>query len=119
MVDKLLLTALLGFLPSDWQCAFGMLVCVVFIIIVLCTDPYARAMDDRMCLLVQTHLLLILLVGRVMRYNRLVAGSTEDVLASLVLFVVLGILVALLIYNAVIFVRCAPSPAFFGVVCAE
>ncbi len=62
-------------------------------------------MDDILCSISQVHLFLILLCGLVLQTVGFEIGSVNDVLASVIMFVVLFGLITLLIINTVIFVR--------------
>ncbi len=85
-------------------------------------------MDDRLSCLVQCHLFLILLVGHTLQQSLLVRNSAEDILArylrllscvgviefiqrtlclcaSVVMFVVLSILVAVVAAHVIVFIR--------------
>jgi hypothetical protein len=52
-----------------------------------CGWRVVRRIDDRMALTVQVHVFLILLIGLVLRQSDFVLGSTEDVFARFIPFV--------------------------------
>ncbi len=64
-----------------------------------------RATDDRLCLLVQIHLFLVLLMAFVLRHVGFVAGSAEDVLGAVVLLLTVCGLLCLVVYHGVMFAR--------------
>jgi hypothetical protein len=105
LVQKLFLTSLLGFFPSNAQCAVGMGLCILTLIGLLLAAPYVRRIDDRMALIVQVHLFLILLVGLVLQQTDYVLGSSEDLFASILMFIVLAALVLIAVYHLVVFIR--------------
>ncbi len=81
------------------------MICGLYLMIVLLAGPFIRQIDDRMCLVVQTHLFLILLMGFVLGNITYSVGSTEDVLASIIMLIVLFALLTLLLYHGMIFLR--------------
>ncbi len=131
IVQKLFLSSILPFFPLNSQCGVGMGAVLLYLIVLLRLQPHVRRVDDRIALLTQAHLLLILLVGAVLqqfafvrgmhalranelRAHRLqvptdslccVPGSLEDVVASLVMLVALLALVLLVVLHVFVFFR--------------
>eukprot|EP00455_Lapot_gusevi_P034469 TRINITY_DN379_c0_g1_i2.p1 TRINITY_DN379_c0_g1~~TRINITY_DN379_c0_g1_i2.p1 ORF type:complete len:631 (+),score=258.67 TRINITY_DN379_c0_g1_i2:174-1895(+) len=60
MLHKLLLTSVLAFLPTSVQLPLGMVVCILFMAVILCTKPYKRKGDDHLHLMVQVEIFLLM-----------------------------------------------------------
>src|SRR6185437_5631927 len=71
----------------------------------VCADDQLRKLDDLLAGVIQCHLFLLLLIGYVLQQTPFVPGSSEDVLASIILFIVLAALAVLLVLTAIVFVR--------------
>jgi len=69
MIHKLTLVSLLAFFPVKFQLQGGMAVLMGYACLILCTRPYLRKGDDRLHLLGQTEVFLLLLSGHVFRIN--------------------------------------------------
>jgi hypothetical protein len=51
MANKLILTSVLSFVPRDARMPVGMVFALVYTIIILLSQPYARKLDERMHLI--------------------------------------------------------------------
>jgi hypothetical protein len=78
---------------------------VAYLVALLVAEPFVRRMDDRMCCVVYIHLFLILLVGHVLQQAPFIIGSSEDILGSVFLFLVLSILLILVALHVLVAVR--------------
>ena len=89
MVDtahKLFLTSLLAFFPQVSQMPAGMVVAMLYTTFLLRVVPYIRVDDDRLHILAQTEIILLLLAGHVLYDKPIDAfGSREDWLFSILL----------------------------------
>jgi len=100
-----------------------MLALGLYLGVLLYWRPYVRAVDDRLQLLAQSYLLLILIMGWILsvtvgsttqnpnnmnsarQQNTLTAGTAEDILLSMVMLAVVAALFLLLLYHLVLHVR--------------
>jgi len=105
MANKFFLTSLLAFFPVSAQMPVGMVWIILYTYVILFAKPYVRAYDDRLHLYANCHLFLIMLMALTLQNVAFEVGSTTDVLASLILLVVLGLLILILLYNGYVFVR--------------
>jgi len=104
MASKLFLTSILVFFPVDLQMPFGMAWIASFIVLVLLMQPYIRQGDDRMAMLVQTELLMILLAGATLiALGSFAPGSSIDIAMSVVL--ISATIVILIIFLAFAFIH--------------
>jgi len=92
MVDifhKLFITSILAFFPQVAQLPTGMVVVILYMITLLVVNPYFRVDDDRLHLLAQTELFLLLCAGNVF-YNLPVHAfnATDDVYLSIALIAI-------------------------------
>jgi hypothetical protein len=53
---------------------------IAYLVSLLLAEPFVRAMDDRLCCVVQIHLFLILLIGYTLQQSTFQRNATEDVL---------------------------------------
>jgi len=105
MANKFFLTSLLAFFPVSSQMPVGMVWIILYTYVILFSKPYVRAYDDRLHLYANIHLFLIMLMALTLQNTEFIVGSTTDVLASLILLVVLGLLILILLFNGYVFVR--------------
>jgi len=105
MCNKLFLTSLLAFFPSSTQAPVGMGCAALYFLCLVLADPYVRRVDDRINLLAQCQLTLILTLGWLLQNVTFEVGSAIDIIASVVLFLVLSVLVFVLGLHAFIFIR--------------
>jgi hypothetical protein len=86
MANKLFLTALLVFFPVKWQLPLGMCWLILFIGLILYRDPYVRRSDDRLQLMAQVEIFLLLMAGRVLQWDgSFQPGSAIDIAISVLL----------------------------------
>jgi len=89
MLHKLFLTSLLDFFPTDAQLPLGMCIAMVYLVTLLRTNPYIRKEDDKLHLLCQIEIMLLLAAGYVFYENpSLAIDSWQDWVLS---FVLIGI----------------------------
>jgi hypothetical protein len=105
MTEKLFLTSLLGFIPTEWQCPAGMLAVFVYIAVLQIQAPYVRSMDDRLSALAQSYLLLTLLISLVLQQNAFERGSFEDIAGSVIMLGVVAALTIVILVHLFIFIR--------------
>jgi len=87
MLHKLLLTGVLAFVPVDAAVPMALVFTICYTIIILVKRPYLRKGDDRLHLLGQTELYLLILSAFVLdHYDRL--DDTSDALLSALLIVI-------------------------------
>jgi uncharacterized membrane protein len=84
VAHKLCVTCVIAFLPYAWQMPIGMVFVIAYTAVILVGKPYLRKSDDRLHLVSQVEILLLLMSGNV--FNREVV---PDDLMSVVLSVVL------------------------------
>lgn len=85
-IHKLLLVSFLAFFPEEYQLPAGMVVAGLYVLMLLVMNPYIRESDDRLHLLAQTVIILILLAGHIIYHNPIAEfESREDWLLSLLL----------------------------------
>lgn len=97
MVNKLFLTSLLVFFPPGLQMPAGLVCCACHTLVIQLVQPYIRSRDDRMALLAQSEVMLILLAGHVLASTGSFAkGSLLDIGLSIVLIAVSVFVFALL-----------------------
>jgi hypothetical protein len=105
LVEKLILCSCLPFFDLAYQCPIGMVVVTIHLMSLLRFSPYVRRTDDRLAVVIQCHIFLLLLIAYVLQQSAFVIGSFTDIAASVILFLVLGALFLLIIVNAFIFIR--------------
>lgn len=99
---KLFLTSVLAFFPSLVQLPIGMTAAVLYLIVLLRVNPYSRPSDDRLHMLAQCEIFLLLCAGNVFYYQPLDAfDHTSDLIFSVVLIMVAMSFFAGFLYSAV------------------
>jgi hypothetical protein len=83
MLHKMVCTSLVPFFPLVAQLPMVMVFMVFFLIIILVLNPYIRKGDDRLHLIAQTELIMIMMAGNVFRQEQ------PDALIDLILSIVL------------------------------
>lgn len=63
MANKLILTSVLSFIPRDALMPVGMVFALIYTIIILLSQPYARQLDERMHLIAYIEVTLFFLTG--------------------------------------------------------
>lgn len=103
---KLFLTSLLAFFPQPSQLPLGMAIAIVYLSSLLVVNPYIRSEDDRLHLLAQTEIFLLLLAGYVV-YHQPSAELTdkEDLALSVVLLAMTFLFFAAFLYLGGRFLR--------------
>jgi Sec-independent protein translocase protein TatA len=91
VAHKLCVTCIIAFLPYDYQMPIGMVFVISYTAVILVGKPYLRKSDDRLHLVSQIEILLLLMSGNV--FNREIV---PDSLMSTVLSVVL--IIAVLVF---------------------
>jgi len=84
MVHKLTATSLIAFFPWEAQIACGMGVLLIYLMTLLVINPYIRKGDDRLRLVAQMELLMLLLAGNCIEKG-VVLDNTMDWLLTFVL----------------------------------
>jgi len=109
MIHKLFLTSLLGFFPLYMQLPCGMVYAWLYLIIVLRTNPYIREDDDKLALLAQTEIILLLMAGYIFYFSPITAiGSYDDWLFSIIL-----ILLAVVFFCAILYLAWAVGSRWY------
>jgi hypothetical protein len=108
MMHKLLMVSVIGFVPSEYQLMTGIVIAMTMLMILLLVRPYRRKGDDRLHLLVQIELILILYCGFAYQNVGMMATSTMsgalfDYLMSFILIGMCILLSGLFILQAVKF----------------
>jgi len=86
--------------------ATGFSVCFLYTISILLFAPYVRTFDDRLHLLTQNQLLMLLLLGITLNEEgQLIDNKTVDIALSVILFILLVLLFILFAVNFFIFVK--------------
>ena len=71
MLHKLFLTSLLAFFPAEAQLPVGMVVAFLYMVELLRTNPYLLADDDKLHILAQTEIVLLLMAGNIFYHSPL------------------------------------------------
>jgi IPT/TIG domain/Tyrosine-protein kinase ephrin type A/B receptor-like len=77
-IHKLFLTAVLAFFPTASQLPLGMCVSVAYMMTILIMNPYIRVSDDRLHLLAQAEIFLLLCAGNVFYHLPTTAFEDDD-----------------------------------------
>ena len=86
MLHKLSLTSLIAFAGIDAQLKVGAAITTVYTITILCVRPYKRKGDDRLHLLAQAEILLLLVVGLTF-HEKFDNDESVDIAMSVVLII--------------------------------
>jgi len=99
MANKLIMVALLAFLPSDNQMQAGMVICCLFTILLLWRPPYNHINDFRLHLLVESVIFLIVAAAYTMTESdmRGYDESTDVFLSSVFIIETVVIIIAFLV----------------------
>lgn len=106
---KLIVTSILGFFPAEFQLPVGMSVVTLYLCTLLRQAPYLRTDDDRLHLIAQTEIFMLLSAGWVF-YSKLgeIFNEADDLMMSLALialtclfFVIFIVIVAIVVVRAV------------------
>jgi len=82
MFNKLFLTSILAFFPSTAQIQVGMVWIVIYIMIILIMQPYLRKGDDRLALICQCALFVLMLMALILTSPQKDYDATTDTLLS-------------------------------------
>jgi len=83
-----------------------MIVAVLYLMSLLFCYPFLRHLDDKLALLAAFQILLLLMAGAVVQNgDDVTRGSATDIVMSVILFIVVGVLVILFFYHGVLFLR--------------
>lgn len=96
MLHKLVLTSGLAFAPADYQLILGLAMAVAYMIVLLLRKPFRRKGDDRLQLLVQVELVLILYCGYAYQRPDIVELTQQksfDIIMSAILISISALLV--------------------------
>jgi len=99
MLHKLILTAILILIPSSARLRIGLVVTSLYSLLILTTQPYIRSDDDRLHLLVQMLIYLVLIAGLTESEVGRVSGSMDTVLSifliamTVILLIIFGLLI--------------------------
>lgn len=101
LMHKLFLTSIIAFFPVGGQLPLGMCIACFYLIVILRTNPYLRADDDKLHLLAQTEIFLLFFAGWIFYDDPLSASDdTNDWLLSFLLIFVVCILFVVFLYYA-------------------
>jgi len=89
MFHKLFLVAVLAFFPNDLQLPFALAVVTSYSCLILFTNPYIRKGDDRLHLLCQTEIYLLLLSVYVFQKDLTVDSVLDGILSAVLIVMVL------------------------------
>jgi hypothetical protein len=98
MLHKLILTSLLSFLPNAWQLPMAMLFVVLYYLLILFRQPYHKKRDERLHLLAQANLFLLLTAAHIFNNGTDLDGAS-DLGLSIFLCCTTGYLVSLFIFG--------------------
>ncbi len=101
-IHKLLLTSILAFLPQTIQLPFGMSVVIMYVMLLLIFQPYLVISDDRLHLISQIEIFLIIFAGFLFQQAK--AGETYEGMNDIYVSIAL-IMITILFFLA--FVYCA------------
>jgi len=88
MWHKLAMTSLISFFPFKFQLAMGTVVLMLYLSCLLIIDPYIRTGDDRLHLVAQVELLLLLMAGNCFQADVVPTDSINFVLTIVLLAMV-------------------------------
>jgi hypothetical protein len=97
MVNKLFMTSLLTFFPVNVRMQFAMAWTAGFAIVLLVNKPYLRKGDDRLHLLAQCELFLLVLAAYTLHVSGELPESLGTLLSILLIFLVLGFVIYFLL----------------------
>ena len=106
-IQKLTLTSILAFIPTAAQLPVGMSVAILYMILILVTNPYLRRTDDKLALLAQTEIFMLLCAGWIF-YNLPVNAynAKDDTELSVVLIMItVGFFIAFLLAAVLVLKR--------------
>lgn len=93
MAHKLTMTSLVAFFPELVQLAIGMVVLAAYLIILLLLNPYIRTGDDRLHLVAQTELLLLLMAGNCFQKDIVPTDSINWTLTFVLISMVISFMI--------------------------
>jgi len=106
MIHKLLLTSILPFFPISSQLPFGMAIIIIYLCGILLLCPYVRIIDDRLHMLSQIELFLLLLMGSVVNVaGNIQEGSAIDISLSTLMFMLTFALICFFLYHCLLLFR--------------
>lgn len=91
MTNKLCLTSLLWFFPMGWELAAGMTISSIYSCVVFVMKPYLRKGDDRLQLIANVEIYLMMLVGYVFK-NEVELDAKTDITLSAIMITITGTL---------------------------
>jgi len=99
MLEKLLVTSVVGFFPSDMQMPAGMVLVCLYLMTLLVWSPYLRKGDDRLAQIAQVEILMLLVAGHV--FNQQVEpDKLMNVVMTVILITIVMLIVALFLVQA-------------------
>jgi len=96
---KLFLVVLVGFFPDGFQLPIAMAVCIGYTFLILTIRPFSRKGDDRLILLAQTEIFLLLTAGYNVR-NAIEIDRTTDIALSVVLLLSMILFLVYFVFQA-------------------
>jgi len=69
MANKLILTSVLSFFPFNLQLPFGMAFVLAYSMIILLTEPYLSSGDDRLALLANVEIFLVIMASYILNFQ--------------------------------------------------
>jgi hypothetical protein len=90
MAHKLIATSLIPFFPEMYQLPMAMLVMLAYICTILVMNPYIRRGDDRLHLLAQTELILIVMAGNNFQNQKYYDGGIDIALSIVLICMIIG-----------------------------
>lgn len=111
MGHKLFMTGLIVFIPQTSYMCVGMGVATLYLFIILWLKPYLRKGDDRLALLAQTEIILLLFSGEVFLRLDGISAAYEDIIGVILILMILSFLAFWIITTAlVVYKRFERSP---------
>jgi len=95
MSHKLFLGSIIGLINGPGQWVVGILVAAIYALTLLLTSPYIRDADNRLHLLAQMNIFLLILSLEIGQYETIESGSLADVFISILL---IGIVCTVFLY---------------------